>query len=76
MCNKFEWKMEIRKVGNGFICKYVPDGGEIEIEEVFEEKQDKEHIIEMLWLVVDHFGELGSKHDEKRICIDYKESEI
>ena len=74
------WKAIIEKHNNGYKVDFK--GGDISGSNVYEEKNpgdpmssegDKEHVVSMLWDILDYFGENGSKHDKKRICITYED---
>jgi len=62
-------KVTINMVGNGYA---------VEMEEetvVFEENEDtdnKDHVVRMLYNLLDIFGERGTKHDARRIKITYE----
>ncbi len=72
-----DWKAIIRKASNGFVVQTPREQfegdlvKEISDEEVFEEKEGclVKHTLEMLYSILEHFGEFGSKHDEHRIRI-------
>ena len=74
-----KWQAIISKEHNGLTIKYVDaEGSYIQ---VYEEKEDnalgatennKEHVVTMLYDLLDFFAECGSKHDKKRIIINYE----
>ena len=73
------WHADITSVDNGFIVDYFD--GENKRKVVYQEKEsdelspnekDKEHIVDMFYELLDFFGEIGSKHDKKRISITYE----
>ena len=76
-----EWKAEIKKVDNGYIVKYceMSEDEKPRItfrERLYEEKDesnelDKNHVVELLYDLIEYFGEDGDKYDAKRICIGY-----
>jgi len=43
---------------------------------VYQEKagvdENKEHIVEMFYDILEHFGEFGSKRDEKRLFVEWR----
>ena len=70
------WQALITKNDNGYavdfkngdspgICVYQEKDTATEIE-------DKNHIVEMFYDILEHFGEIGSKHDAKRLYIEYR----
>jgi len=76
-----KWFAKINSVDNGFIVDYFD--GETKKKVVYQLKTeedlstptetDKSHIVDMLWDLIEFFGEQGSKHDKKRINITYEE---
>lgn len=61
-------KVEIESVSNGFILK----SGMTAVEEQYvysDNGHDKKYIVEMLYQVLEAFGEVGSKHDPERVRI-------
>lgn len=78
------WDLRIIKGDNGFRCNWLEDldegGDDARIcETVFEEEESEHGEIEafarLLWFVTEHFGMVGSKHDEKRIRIEIDNGE-
>ena len=74
------WCVNIKYANNGFIVKYK--GGDTEGEQVYQQKDDpslqgpeenKEHLVDLFWDIMDYFGMSGSKHDKKRLRITYEE---
>ncbi len=74
-----KWKIEIVKVHNGYQAKF--SGGDSNEEKVYEDKTedpqdlDREHIVDMFYDIIGHFGETGSKYDKKRLRVEYKKNE-
>lgn len=73
-----KWHADIAAVDNGFIVTFYDCDGARKV--VYEEKEnldlpanenDKEHITNMLWDLLEFFGQSGSKHDRKRLTITY-----
>jgi poly(A) polymerase Pap1 len=79
------WEAKIRKVDNGFVFSYEEEStlnGETTLmlkrEILFEENVDednKDHVVNLLYQVLEHFGEEGSKHDKERIRIEVQKNE-
>ena len=77
------WKLELSKVSNGYVVKYDDtddDDGSTKTTEVVYEldkgvKEDCVKIQEMLYFLLDYFGDGGSKHDEYRIRINVIDKE-
>ena len=74
-----KWKVLISKVNNGYKADYIDEEGknsmvyaQKENSNLNSNEEDKEHTIEMLWDILEFFTETGSKHDKKRINIEYK----
>ena len=70
------WKVEIENLNNGFKVNFK--GGDTNSSNVYQDKSDgleenKEHIVEMLYDILEYFNELGTKHDKKRLSIEWKE---
>ena len=76
-----KWQAIITKENNGY--SLTLKGGDCEgtTTDVFQEKSDssggenKEHLVEMLYEVLDHFAEYGSKHDKKRLKVEWADNE-
>lgn len=71
-----KWQAIITSESNGFHVNFK--GGDTNTSNVYQDKSDgveenKEHIVEMLYDILEYFGELGSKHDKKRLRIEWKE---
>jgi hypothetical protein len=69
------WKIEIEKYNNGYKVNFK--GGDTKNSVVYQEKdegleENKEHIVEMLYDILEYFSEQGSKHDKKRLFIEWK----
>ena len=62
--------LTIVKADNGYILGH--EDGQSVYEESHED--DLETFQKVLWEVIEHFGMLGSKHDEKRIRVTIEES--
>lgn len=64
-----KWQLIITRGYNGFITEEHTEET-INIK-VFQEKEtdDKEYLVEMLYSILETFGEQGSKYDKKRIEI-------
>ena len=71
-----EWSAKIIWLSNGYRVIYKDSDGMREF--VYEQKEtaasqeDKEHIVNMFYDIIDFFGEGGSKHDEKRLYVEWK----
>jgi hypothetical protein len=76
------WYAKINAVENGFVVDYFD--GEMEKKVVYQNlntlggnlsstETDKTHIVDMFYEILEHFGEIGTKHDKKRLQISYKE---
>jgi len=71
-----KWQATITKVGNGFVVEYWD--AESKEKQVYQMKEDnqpednKEHIVEMFYDLLEFFAEVGSKHDKKRIQIEWE----
>ncbi len=75
-------KLEVERADNGYVIRYVDQDGEGESFTriiVFEEtvkaghpKCERGHAVEMLYEILDIFGNVGSKHDEHRVEITCK----
>lgn len=76
-----KWHADITSVDNGFVVDYCDGEGKRKV--VYQEKDnaesielhienDKEHVVNMLWDLIEFFGEAGGKHDKKRIKITYE----
>ena len=73
-----KWKIEVEKVNNGYILNYIND--EENQQEVFQCKDEndetnRDHVIAMLYTIIDVFSELGTKHDKRRIKIGYRKGD-
>lgn len=69
-----KWEAKIKKVNNGFVMTF--NNGEGIQEEVYKEKDpndetNRDHVIDMLYDILEVFSEWGSKHDKRRIKIGY-----
>lgn len=67
------WSVKIEKVTNGYKVSFSGEN----YSQVYEEKDEqdgtnRDHIIEMLYDILEHFAELGSKYDKRRVYICYK----
>lgn len=74
--NDHEWKLEIRKVENGFVLA-GRFGDSEEIEELVVEEEEESSVeagANLLWEVMDYFNLGGSKHDATRlgVAIDHR----
>ena len=71
------WKVIIEKHNNGYKVDYR--GGDINDSAVFEDKSgvepNKEHVVSMLYDILDYLDETGSKHDKKRLFIEWRDNE-
>ena len=72
-----KWRVKIEKVDNGYIVDYA--GGDWNTVKTYtdctrdgDEILNKEHVVEMLWDILEYFAEGGSKHDKKRISIEWR----
>ena len=74
-----DWKLEIKKISNGYILKGRFDDGEIVtthiIEEEDEEDSDLEAMEKLLWEVKEYFGIYYSKHNKKNLVIEIQKNE-
>lgn len=73
-----KWQATITKENNGYSLTLKGGNAEEPVTDVFQERvgiisdgENKEHLVEMLYEVLDHFGECGSKHDKKRIRVEW-----
>jgi hypothetical protein len=73
-----KWQAIITKVNNGFTVEFK--GGDKKDTACYQEKDiamneqdNKEHIVEMLYDILEYFGEEGTKHDEKRLRVEWGE---
>lgn len=69
-----DWKATIEKTDNGYILMALDGEGTRKM--VFKIKDDndetnRDHVIEMLYELLEFFAEGGSKHDKRRITIGY-----
>lgn len=75
MCEAMEeskWELTITKGDNGFVVKRLGHGFSVfeDAPDSFDTKDcDKGGIISLLYDVLEHFGELGSKHDAHRVRV-------
>ena len=74
-----EWKAKIEKVSNGYIVttprEMLDSDDKIfyeEDKEVFIDENDHTGFINMTWYLMNHFDEVGSKHDKQRCWIGYE----
>jgi len=70
------FSLNIEKVGNGFVITPHSDcEGEVNVVEFDEYSKDdsklnREKMQELLYMILDFFGERGTKHDNYRVVID------
>ena len=72
------WEVTVRKVNNGFICKYeeeTEDGEGFYTSEVLFELKDTEdgeleNMKELLYWIKEHFGIYWSKHNKTNLDIE------
>ena len=69
-----KWKATIEKTDNGYILTGIDGEGIRKM--VFKEKDEqdetnRDHVIEMLYDLLEFFAEGGSKHDKRRITMGY-----
>lgn len=69
-----KWQVIISKSDNGYTVVYEGDNV---YDKVYQEKNEddetnKDHILLMLYDLLEHFDETDSKHSKRRICICYK----
>jgi hypothetical protein len=71
------WDIHIIRSDNGYRCNWIEEVDEDHeriMEMVFEEEGSEHGEIEafqrLLWFITEHFGMVGSKHDEKRIRVE------
>lgn len=69
------WEIKIGKSKNGYKVFFKDE--EADCEMVYQEKSDmdetdKDHVLTMLYDVLEYFGESGSKYDKRRIFLGYR----
>ena len=80
------WEVKICKVENGYIVIHNSDsddpayGAYNVVKTVFQEPElndskEESATYNMLWFILNHFGEAGSKHDKERIRIVIEKGE-
>jgi len=73
-----KWQAVLSKIDNGFIVEYWDGEGRnkqvYQIKYTPEPEENKEHIVEMFYDLLEFYGEIGSKHDKKRLSIKWEES--
>jgi len=74
------WRIEITKVDNGYQVKFT--GGDWDAVKVYTEQllktkdsAPKEHVVDMLWNILDYFAERGSRYDKKRLFVGYQKGD-
>jgi len=76
-----KWHADIQSVTNGFIVEYSDGEGKRKViyqnlntlgGDLSPTETDKSHIVDMLYELLDFFGEQGCKWDKKRIKITYE----
>jgi uncharacterized protein (UPF0262 family) len=74
-----DWKLEIKKVTNGYIVKGKFNDSKIANEVVIEEEeQSKSELLAMqqlLFLVKDYFACYNSKHNKENLIIEIEKNE-
>ena len=67
-----KWQAIITSVNNGYQVEFK-DGDKPQTT-VYQQKdnENQEHIVEMLWDILGHFGVSYSKHKEKNIHMEWK----
>ncbi len=70
-----DWFMNIKRVGGGYVIEYndvdnnMREVVSTEVIGLEDDNKCNEAFKRLLYMVMDHFGELGSKHDEHRLLI-------
>ena len=68
-----DWKLEIRKIDNGYVLKGKFGDSDLITEQNIEEKDGEfgglESMEDLLYEVMEYFGYCGSDHDQERIRI-------
>ena len=74
-----DWKLEIKKVSNGYILRGRFDNGEtistLIIQEKGVEGDELEAMEKLLWEIKEYFGVYYSKHNKKNLVIEIQENE-
>lgn len=71
---KMKYETKIEKTTNGFILTTISGSDKerfVYTEKDTNDETNRDHLIEMLYDILDFFGEHGSKHDKRRIKICY-----
>jgi hypothetical protein len=75
-----EWKLEIKKVNNGYILKGKFENSDIVTERVFEENYLDHPKLEamktILYEIMEYFGIYNSKHNTHDLKIEIKKKKI
>ena len=73
-----EWRLIIKKVGNGYILRGHFGDSDFETEVVHEVMEGEDAEIDtmelVLWDVIEYFGMCGSKHDKRRLRVRIEET--
>lgn len=69
------WIAVVQKVDNGYTVKFRDE--EIATKKVYEVKDNsdetnRDHFLNMIYDLIEYFGEIGSKYDKRRIKICYE----
>lgn len=71
-----DWKLEIKRVNNGYVLKGKFGDNEIVstylVEEKDEENSELEAMKQLLWEVKEYFAVCYSKHNKKNLIIEIK----
>ena len=69
-----KWEVKIESTSNGYILTTISDKDKEKFVYTEKDKNDetnKDHLMEMLYDVIDFFGKSGNKYDKRRIKICY-----
>ena len=70
-----KWEVTIKHTDNGYIVAYRSDQTNQRVYEMPDKEDDtnRDHVIAMLYDILEFFDEQGSKHDKRRIHLGYVE---
>jgi len=75
-----EWKLEIKRVSNGYILSGKFGDSDVKtdllIEELEEEDSELKAMKKLLWEITNYFGIFWSKHNKKNLNIEITENKI
>ena len=69
--NMRKWVATVEKTSNGFILTTSEKEKLVFTQKNEGDEFNKDHVIDMLYELLDNFGECGSKHDIRRLKICY-----